>query len=195
MSVGDNLAETKTALRRELRAQAARYSSADRAEASQQICQQIRQHRNWKEAKGVLFFVPLPQEPDIQPLMDEAFAEGKLVAVPRYSAPHQQYIPCEIDGNASICKGPHGVGEAAASCPPADTNKLDLFLIPGIGFSLNGRRLGRGKGHYDRLLADVRGLKCGVAFDWQVTVEIPVERHDIVLNCIVTPTRWHIVAG
>jgi 5-formyltetrahydrofolate cyclo-ligase len=66
-------------------------------------------------------------------------------------------------------------------------------MVPGIGFSLNGCRLGRGKGYFDRLLSGVSGWKCGVAFDWQVTVEIPAEEHDIRLNSIVTPTRWHVV--
>src|SRR5438034_8027975 len=36
---------------------------------------------------------------------------------------------------------------------------------------------------------------CGVAFEWQIAFEIPVERHDIVLDCILTPMRWHEVTG
>jgi 5-formyltetrahydrofolate cyclo-ligase len=55
---------------------------------------------------------------------------------------------------------------------------------------MDGRRLGRGKGYYDRLLAAVRGAKCGVAFDQQVVSEIPVEPHDILMNFTLTPTRW-----
>ena len=69
-------------------------------------------------------------------------------------------------------------------------NRLDFVLVPGIAFDLQGRRLGRGKGYYDRLLAEVRGKTCGVAFDEQIVDEIPVEPHDIHVNCILTPTRW-----
>jgi 5-formyltetrahydrofolate cyclo-ligase len=65
-----------------------------------------------------------------------------------------------------------------------------LVLVPGVAFDSHGRRLGRGKGFYDQLLAFVRGTKCGVAFDEQIVPEIPIEPHDVRLNCILTPTRW-----
>jgi 5-formyltetrahydrofolate cyclo-ligase len=63
-------------------------------------------------------------------------------------------------------------------------------LVPGLAFDPSGRRLGRGKGFYDRLLAMVRGRKCGIAFEEQVVPEIPVEPHDIRLDCLLTPRRW-----
>ena len=66
----------------------------------------------------------------------------------------------------------------------------DLILVPGVAFDLHGRRLGRGKGFYDQLLAAVRGTTCGVAFEQQMVREVPVEPHDIHLNSILTPTRW-----
>ena len=73
--------------------------------------------------------------------------------------------------------------------------RLDLALVPGIGFTLDGGRLGRGKGYYDRLLAEVPVMKCGVAFECQIADEFPLESHDVQLNCILTPTRWHLVGG
>jgi len=62
--------------------------------------------------------------------------------------------------------------------------------VPGLGFDLSGHRLGRGRGYYDRLLAGIAGVKCGVAFDPQVVAQIPAERHDVNMNFILTPTRW-----
>jgi 5-formyltetrahydrofolate cyclo-ligase len=67
---------------------------------------------------------------------------------------------------------------------------LDLVLAPGVAFDLQGHRLGRGKGFYDRLLADVRGVKCGVAFDEQIVDAVPVGPLDVGVDCLVTPTRW-----
>ncbi|MBP9903534.1 MAG: 5-formyltetrahydrofolate cyclo-ligase, partial [Verrucomicrobia bacterium] len=69
-------------------------------------------------------------------------------------------------------------------------NRLDLVLVPGVAFDPRGGRLGRGQGYYDRLLAGVRGTKCGVAFDEQIVDAVPVGPLDIRLNCILTPTRW-----
>ena len=89
--------------------------------------------------------------------------------------------------------GQFGILEPAADCPIYNLKQLDLALVPGLGFALNGVRLGRGQGYYDRLLAGVPGCKCGVAFDGQVAVEIPVEPHDVRVDCILTPSRWHVV--
>ena len=75
-------------------------------------------------------------------------------------------------------------------CPVVPLNRLDLALVPGLGFDARGHRLGRGKGHYDRLLAGFGGRKIGVAFDFQIMAEVPCEAHDIVLDDIVTPARW-----
>ena len=74
-----------------------------------------------------------------------------------------------------------------------ELNRLDLVLVPGVAFDLNGRRLGRGKGYYDRLLAEFEGWTCGVAFDQQVVEAVPSEPHDMRLTCLVTPTRWQFV--
>jgi len=70
-----------------------------------------------------------------------------------------------------------------------------LILIPGIAFDLHGRRLGRGKGFYDRLLTEIRGVKCGIAFDEQIVEKIPVEPHDVRMDFILTPTRFAEITG
>jgi len=85
--------------------------------------------------------------------------------------------------------GEFGVIEPVAACPVIPPNRLDFVVVPGVAFTLDGRRIGRGKGFYDRLLARVDGVKCGVAFDEQIVEMIPLEPHDIRMDWIVTPTR------
>jgi 5-formyltetrahydrofolate cyclo-ligase len=129
-------------------------------------------------------------------MIDEAFARGTNVVLPRYLPDADLYEPCLIQRDVrSLAPGRFRIPEPTAGCPVFDAKQLDLALIPGIGFSLDGGRLGRGKGYYDRLLAEVAGLKCGVGFDCQVTAALPVETHDVRLNCILTPTRWHLVSS
>jgi 5-formyltetrahydrofolate cyclo-ligase len=70
-----------------------------------------------------------------------------------------------------------------------------LILVPGVAFDLQGNRLGRGKGFYDRLLAEIRGVKCGVAFEEQIVDEIPVGSHDAAMDFIVTPSRVITITG
>ena len=102
-----------------------------------------------------------------------------------------QYVACAVkEPGKELRTGQFGIREPIESCPELPLNRLDFVLVPGIAFDLQGRRLGRGKGYYDRLLAEVRGTTCGVAFDEQIVEELPVEPHDIHVNCILTPTRW-----
>lgn len=81
-------------------------------------------------------------------------------------------------------------------------HKLSGVLIPGLAFSLEGHRLGRGAGFYDRTLADYAGLKVGVCFAAQViatdsTKQMPgwTEPHDVRMDAILTEQGWHWITG
>ena len=66
----------------------------------------------------------------------------------------------------------------------------DLLLVPGIAFNSNGNRLGRGKGYYDRYLAaHPEVISLGIAFDFQIFPEIPMEPHDRPVGAVVTDLR------
>ena len=189
-----DFAEKKTALRRQLRARAKGFSIEDRAVASAKIQLLLKNQDLWRGMRSILLYAPLADEPDLLPLVDELVSSGKVVTLPRYFEEHGRYFACEVTGRAGdLTPGTFGVREPSASRPIFNLNRLDFVLVPGIGFTLDGWRLGRGKGFYDRLLAEARGFKCGVCFDWQLTDEIPVEPHDVRLDCILTPTRWHPV--
>ena len=184
-------AHAKTTLRARLRAELKAHSSASAASASAALCVRLRASPVWQTARAVLLFFPLPSEPDISPLLDEALASGKLLALPRFNATTNAYEPVQVrDLARDLVTGPFGVREPTADCPLVTMNRLDLALVPGLAFDARGDRLGRGKGHYDRLLAGFPGRTVGVTFDFQVVAQVPVEPNDIVLDAVVTPTRW-----
>lgn len=181
----------KAELRRQIKAQVELRSTHHRSSVSRKICERLEQWPSWLSARHVLLFAPLADEPNIFPLLTLGLAGGKRVTLPSFVPASRSYIAREVcDPTQDLYLGHFTVLEPAASCPTFALNRLDLVLVPGVAFDPHGRRLGRGKGYYDRLLADVRGVKCGVAFDEQVVVEVPVGPHDVPLNCIVTPTRW-----
>jgi 5-formyltetrahydrofolate cyclo-ligase len=184
----------KAAIRRELREAVRRMSHGQRSADSALIRQRLVEHPLWAAARSVLFFAPIGSEPDLWPLVPPALVEGKTVLLLRSSAREDWYEAGVIrDLGGDLVAGRFGIPEPAAHCPVFNLKQLDLALVPGIGFTLDGGRLGRGKGYYDRLLAEVPGVKCGVAFDCQIVTRLPMEPHDVRLNCILTPTRWHPV--
>jgi 5-formyltetrahydrofolate cyclo-ligase len=165
------------------------------AEQKQLFSQQARallcSQQRWQQARSILFHAPMMGELDVWPLVGEALQSGRKVALPRFVPEDNFYVVCEIENtDGDLQPGQFGIREPAEDCHQISLNRLDLLLVPGVAFDLQGRRLGRGKGYYDQLLAEVRGPICGVAFDDQIVAEVPLEPHDVVVDCILTPTRW-----
>ena len=182
--------------RQHFRAQLSRLAPADRTSASALIRQRLEARPEWQRARAVCLFFPTQGEPDILPVARAALAAGKLVALPRHAPATKAYEAARIaDLLRDLAPGRFGILEPRLECPIFPLNELDFVLVPGIGFALDGGRLGRGRGYFDRLLAAVPGFKCGVAFDCQVADGLPLEPHDVCLDCILTPTRWHPTAS
>ena len=185
------LQESKQALRRVARGRVAVLSPEYRAAAAAQLIVTLAARPEWARAGSVLLFAPLPDEPDVWPLVELALAAGKTVALPAFDPSKNGYVARQIkDAVRDVVLGKFGVREPAETCVEVLLNQLDLLLVAGVAFDARGGRLGRGKGFYDRLLAGARGTMCGVAFDEQLVDAVPVGSLDIRLNCILTPTRW-----
>ena len=183
--------DPKAAVRTTVRAALKAMSASRRTAASVQAAGLLAAQRRWQDASAILFYAPLAEELDVWPLLEAALASGKTVALPRFDAGSGRYVACRIESVVGdVQAGLFAIREPVARCAIMPLNRLDFILVPGVAFDLRGRRLGRGKGFYDQLLAAVRGTTCGVAFDEQLVEAVPVEPHDVVLNCILTPTRW-----
>jgi 5-formyltetrahydrofolate cyclo-ligase len=192
----DAIQQAKAALRARISAELKKMTAAERAAASLQACARLEQQDVWKNARAILFYAPLPEELDIWRLVQDSLAAGKMVALPRFSPEEQAYEACQITQiERDLAAGKFGVREPREHCGKIALNRLDLILVPGLAFDMDGRRLGWGKGYYDRLLADLNGPACGVAFDQQMVEHVPSEPHDIRLSYIVTPTRWLNASG
>lgn len=195
------LDQAKAAVRARLRAAVAGLAPEAKAAASARLCARVLASMPWRTARAVLLFCPLPDEPDVRPLIEAAWGAGKRVALPRFrggttpaasgaSAPGGVYEAGLVEqGWAGLRPGRFGILEPAPEASTVSLNQLDLVLVPGVGFAPDGSRLGRGRGFYDRLLASASGLKCGAGFDEQMVAELPVGAHDIHLDCILTPSR------
>lgn len=85
--------------------------------------------------------------------------------------------------------GPFGVPQPLVH---AEAVTPDVVIVPLVGFTAGGRRLGQGGGHYDRWLAEHPGTAAiGLAWDCQLAEDLPHESHDRPLSAVVTPTRLY----
>jgi 5-formyltetrahydrofolate cyclo-ligase len=101
------------------------------------------------------------------------------------------------DLDAGWCTGPMGIRQPAPEAPHAERADIDLVLVPGVAFDAACRRLGRGGGFYDRLLAleDWPAPRVALAFEVQLTEQLPEEEHDRPVDAVVTEERVLIRAG
>jgi 5-formyltetrahydrofolate cyclo-ligase len=184
---------SKALLRRQLCRAVADIPLEDRTSQSGVACGMILDSAVWREASAALLYAPLPEELDVSPLWPAALADGKTLALPRFDPAQNHYVAATVaDPSRDLIHGRYRVREPGPACPLIPLNRLDLVLVPGLAFGPGGRRLGRGKGYYDRLLAEMRALKCGIGFDVQWLESIPQEPCDVLLDCILTPGRGFV---
>jgi len=183
-----NMEEIKNILRVQMRAQLERISPAVRAVESIGLCERL--EAQLPSARAILFFAPLPDEPDVWPVLERSMALGTVCALPYFDASTQAYGARVIQKiGTDLVAGKFGVREPAAQCAAMPLNQLDLVLVPGLAFDRFGSRLGRGRGFYDRLLGEVSGVKCGICYQGQLLESLPTEGHDVSVSFIVTPNE------
>ena len=181
--------QIKAERRREIRARLKNLPAADRAAGAERICRRVREQDFWKRAATVLLFAPLPDEVDVWPLLEQSLLEGKTLALPRFDPLKKSYAAAQVTHlPEELVPGAFGVREPAPQCREIPLDTIAVALVPGVGFDLTSRRLGRGGGFYDRWLAEFKGLKCGLALEEQIVTELPAEAHDIRMDVVVTGT-------
>ena len=179
---------TKTEVRRQVRAALANLSLAVRLTESLELCARL--EPQLQSAHRILFFSPLADELDIWPLLEKLLRGKKICALPAFDAAAGFYAARRVlNLETDIVTGKFGVSEPLPECEAIPLDQFDLVLVPGLAFDVSGNRLGRGRGFYDRILSAASGVKCGVAYDFQVLDQIPVEAHDAKVAFIFTPSR------
>lgn len=178
--------ERKRALRRLIRARWAAVSAGDRRLASDAICGRL---QAVLPEGPVLLYAALSDEVDLGPLLLHCARLGSLV------------LPRLVDGGivlhrvhdlaAELAPGPHGILEPLPSAPEVLPVELTAVVVPGRAFDSAGGRLGRGGGHYDRLLPHLSAtaLRIGVALELALVEAVPIEPHDVRMDLVITERR------
>ncbi|MFH1753730.1 MAG: 5-formyltetrahydrofolate cyclo-ligase [Candidatus Omnitrophota bacterium] len=142
----------------------------------------------YKEAKTIGYYVSMDSEVDTRALIDDALEAGKTVAVPVIAGDDLRFYRIENRG-ADLAEGPCGILQPDESREePFSNDRMDLVIVPGLAFSKEGARLGRGRGFYDRFLKGLPGRikKIGLAYDIQIIQDLPVTPQDVPVDTVVT---------
>lgn len=175
------VSDAKASLRTELRAILAAFPAEERLRASDRILLQLEALPEWQSARRVMLYAPAPAEPAIDRLwsLNGQRLAGKQVCYPRVTGDGLEVrhvvSPAELQIGRFGLREPNP--ERTELCDPAS---LDVMLVPGLAFTKEGVRLGRGGGYFDRFLADLpeRIVTIGTAFALQMRPTLPEEEHD-----------------
>jgi 5-formyltetrahydrofolate cyclo-ligase len=187
MTMGNSAAFEKNLLREKMRALRRQLDPAWKAAASQAIVSHLEALPVFQQARVIHTYVAWRNEVDTHDLIRRLLREGRRIAVPKVETATGQLQQYFIADFSELQNGAFGILE-----PSPDPDRLaapsqfDLVLVPGLAFDRAGNRLGMGKGHYDRFLAEVRTPKIALAFEFQLVEKLPVEAHDQRVNMIIT---------
>lgn len=147
----------------------------------------------YDKARTVALYAPIRGEVPTKDILTAALSDGKVVCYP-LSHVHGRILSFRaITSEAELEPGRLGVREPTSSADLIAVEQIDLFVVPGLGFTRDGKRLGRGGGYYDATLkaAAERSRRIGLAFSEQVVDAIPVNGEDVAMDLVVTENESH----
>jgi 5-formyltetrahydrofolate cyclo-ligase len=162
---------------------------AARATASREIVARMLALASYRSAGTVLLTLPFRSEWDTRPLVRDALATGRSVALARVDpATRMLRLHRVLSLEADIAPGYQGIPEPISTCAELPPHVVDWVLVPGVAFDRAGGRLGYGGGYYDRLLPLLRAdvPRVAGAYAMQIVERVPAAPHDESIDALVT---------
>lgn len=174
---------TKKELRAAMKKRNLALTPQQRAAASERIFSRVEALPAFRAARCVACFCALGDEPESREAL-RRWSRERRVVLPRVEGDAMRFY--EYDPEA-LASGAFGIEEPVRGepCPPSE---IDLVVVPGTAFARSGARMGRGRGFYDRYLAQpgFRAAKVGVCYAHQIVGALPAEPHDVPMDCVAT---------
>lgn len=182
--------DAKAALRRRLLEARAAHAARGQAALDRAL---LEPSRPWfsPRYRTIAVYAALEAEASLDALLRPLHRDGAELVFPRTGPQELSFAAC---APTQLVPARFGLREPPSTLPEVPPEAIDLFLVPGVGFTERGERIGFGRGYYDRLLsrASPRAPTVGVGFEVQLCETLPTEAHDVRLDGLVTEAgfRW-----
>ena len=176
------MTKSKSDIRRAAKSAVKALTAQQKADKSTLILSRIASSESIKSAKTVALYASLSDEVQSFELI-EFLSQTKRVVLPRVAGDDMDFYPYTP---SSLKVGAFGIEEPQGS-EPISPDEIDVIVVPGVAFTTDGKRCGRGKGYYDKYLSrsGFRAIKIGVCYAEQLAADIPNEPHDIVMDYMI----------
>ncbi len=177
----------KEEIRHRIRAHKALLSDEDKSKAADSVFSQLENLAAFIMSNRILMYHSLPDELSTHSFIDK-WHSRKQFYLPRVNGVNLDILPYD---KSSLSLGAFHIEEPQGD-DVTDASSIELIIVPGVAFDQSGNRVGRGKGYYDRLLADTKALRVGIAYDFQMVDEIETDTFDIPVDIVITESRTYI---
>lgn len=161
--------------------------ASQKIKADKSIYQKLINFSEYKKAKTVLIFVSKKIEVDTIEIINQAFKDGKKVAVPKCLDKKGRMAFFVINSLDELKNDSFNLLEPDENKAPMLVNfNNSICILPGFAFDSKGYRIGFGKGYYDRFLQKYSGIKIGICYNSCIVDSLPHGRYDVCANYIVT---------
>ncbi|HJU23447.1 MAG TPA: 5-formyltetrahydrofolate cyclo-ligase [Casimicrobiaceae bacterium] len=188
----------KAELRTLLLARRNALSPDERERMSNAITQSILALDTYRRARVAMAYMTFGSEFATGAFIEAANRDGKTIVLPKIDRAHDRLaIHTVREFEHDLVAGPWGILEPRPdTCALAMLAEIDFILVPGLGFTVRGDRLGYGRGYYDRLLAnrDQHTALVAAAFSVQVVDEIPTTPQDVRIDMVITERDRHVAS-
>lgn len=174
----------KEDIRRNIKARKCLLSAVERMEAANRVFEQLERTAAFMMSDNILLYHSLPDELSTVEFINK-WHDRKHFYLPRVNGVNLDILPYD---RSRLHVGAFNIEEPDGDeVTPIDM--IELIVVPGVAYDVNGNRIGRGKGYYDRLLAESHAVKIGVGYDFQLVDEIEAEPHDVCVDIVITDRR------
>ena len=153
--------------------------------ASHKIYNRLKQIEIFGNAKKIACYYPIGSEVLTQDIMQGLLGNGKEICLPKVVKNNLSFR--KIEGLKDLEKGSYGIMEPKENC--SELEGIEIVLVPTVGITKNGVRLGYGYGYYDRFLASSNAKTISLTYSKQLVKSIPFSEKDIKIDWIVTEEK------
>ena len=172
----------KAALRKHLLEKRDATSAELRDISSERIHQNLKRITSFTNSQNIACYFPIGSEIDTHNIMLDMLEQDKNLLLPRIVNNNLEF--CIVPNLEKLEKGSFEIMEPKDSCKKAE--KINCILIPTVGISKTGIRLGYGKGYYDKFLSSTDAVKISLTYAKQIVKSIPNDSHDVKIDWIIT---------
>lgn len=152
---------------------------------SSEICSNILNWEIFKNVSTIMLYSNCKNEVNTKKIIEHCYKMNKRVVLPKSIKDSHDILPCVVGSFDELIPGAYGILEPDGS-NIINKNKIELVIIPGVAFDMNGDRIGHGAGYYDRFLNGYNGVKAGICYELQIVENAWPDKLDIKMDYLIT---------